>query len=250
MSDRAAPPLGALAVPLVVALAALAASTLAAVAGFGGAVILLPILVWAFGVREAVPILTVAQLIGNLSRVYFNRREVVLPVVGWFSLGAVPTAVLGGVLFATAPTSSLQRLLGTFLLASVIYRHSRVGRQAKVGLRGFLGVGGILGFLSAIVGTVGPLAAPFFLSYGLVRGAYIGTEALTAVVMHGVKLAVYGRYALLDSSSLETGLAIGLVMVFGSYLGRRIVDRVPERVFPWLVEAVLVVSGLQLLLSS
>jgi len=49
------------------------ASTLAAVAGFGGSAVLLPALVLVFGVRDAIPILTVAQLIGNLSRVWFNH---------------------------------------------------------------------------------------------------------------------------------------------------------------------------------
>jgi uncharacterized protein len=43
-------------------------SALAAVAGFGGAAVLLPLLTALFGVREAIPILTVAQLLGNLSR--------------------------------------------------------------------------------------------------------------------------------------------------------------------------------------
>jgi hypothetical protein len=60
---------------LVLALAALAASTLAAITGFGGAAVLLPVLIVVFGVREAVPILTVAQLIGNGSRVWFNRYD-------------------------------------------------------------------------------------------------------------------------------------------------------------------------------
>jgi hypothetical protein len=55
---------------------------LAAVAGFGGAAVLLPLLVTLFGVREAIPILTVAQLLGNLSRAWFNRSELDLPVVG------------------------------------------------------------------------------------------------------------------------------------------------------------------------
>jgi uncharacterized membrane protein YfcA len=49
----------------VVAVMAFVAAALAAVTGFGGAVVLLPVLAWAFGVRDAVPILTVAQLIGN-----------------------------------------------------------------------------------------------------------------------------------------------------------------------------------------
>src|SRR5881409_2770786 len=88
--------------------AAFLASTLAAVAGFGGAAVLLPALVAVFGVRDAIPILTVAQLIGNGSRVWFNRREVALPVVGWFALGAVPLALLGGLLFAAAPAPVLR----------------------------------------------------------------------------------------------------------------------------------------------
>jgi uncharacterized membrane protein YfcA len=40
---------------------AFVAATLAAVTGFGGAAVLLPVLVLAFGVRDAIPIRTMAQ---------------------------------------------------------------------------------------------------------------------------------------------------------------------------------------------
>lgn len=50
---------------VILASVALLASTLAAVTGFGGAAVLLPVLVAGFGMRDAVPILTVAQLISN-----------------------------------------------------------------------------------------------------------------------------------------------------------------------------------------
>ncbi|MSQ40674.1 MAG: sulfite exporter TauE/SafE family protein [Dehalococcoidia bacterium] len=230
--------------PALVAVAALLASTLAAVAGFGGAAIMLPLLVWAFGVRDAIPILTVAQLIGNLSRVVLNRSELSLPVVKWFAVGAVPAAIVGGVVFATAPAGALVRALGFFLLLLVAYRHTPWGKRARLGLRGFLPLGAISAFISALVGTVGPFMAPFFLAYGLVKGAYIGTEALATVVMHVVKLGVYGGYSLLSPRAVLVGVAIGAVMIVGSYAGKRILSRVPERVFPYLVEAVLVAAGL------
>jgi uncharacterized membrane protein YfcA len=242
------PALAGLAVPAAVTGVALVASVLAAVAGFGGAVVLLPVLVWAYGVREAVPILTVVQLIGNASRVAFNRRELVWPVAGWFAMGAVPLAVLGGLLFASAPAPVLKRLLGAFLLLAVAYRHTPLRRDVPLGGRGFAGLGAVAGFLSALLGTVGPLVAPFFLASGLAGGAYIGTEALTALTMHAVKLVVYGGAALLTPGAVGTGLAIGVVMVLGTYLGKLLLDRVPPRVFPRLVEAALVLSGLQLLL--
>jgi uncharacterized membrane protein YfcA len=44
------------------------------------------------------------------------------------------------------------------------------------------------------------------------------------------------------------GLAIGMVMIVGTYLGKRVLDRIPPRFFPALIELVLVISGTQLLL--
>jgi len=223
---------------------ALIASTIAAIAGYGGAAIMLPILLWAFGVRDAIPILTVAQLLGNLSRVWFNRGELDIAVVRWFALGAVPAAVLGGVLFATAPATALVRVLGVFLLLMVAYRRSRRGAATRIGLRGFPVLGATSGFVSALVGSVGPFMAPFFLAYGLVKGAYIGTEALATVTMHVVKLGVYGGYSLLGPFTIVIGLAIGAVMFLGSYLGKRLLDRLPEHLFPYFIEGVLLFAGL------
>ena len=80
---------------LGVACAGLVGFTIAGVAGFGGGVIMLPILVWVLGVREAVPALTIAQLIGSVGRVWIYRREISWRVVMWFSLGALPTSALG-----------------------------------------------------------------------------------------------------------------------------------------------------------
>jgi hypothetical protein len=223
--------------------AALAASTLAAVTGFGGAAVLLPALVAMFGVRDAIPILTVAQLIGNGSRVWFNRREVAVPVVAWFALGAVPLALLGGVLFATAPLGALKRLVGAFLLVMVLWRHLPRAPTWRPGVRAFALIGAVFSFLSALVGSVGPLMAPLFLAHGLVKGAYIGTEALATVVMHVAKLGAYQGTALLTLRSVAVGLALGPIMIVGSFVGKRILDRLPERAFVVIIELVLVGAG-------
>ncbi|HSQ29637.1 MAG TPA: sulfite exporter TauE/SafE family protein [Gemmatimonadaceae bacterium] len=229
---------------LAVGATALVASSLAAVTGFGGAAVLLPVLVVVYGVRDAVPILTVAQLIGNGSRVWFNRHELDYRVVRWFALGGVPFALAGGLLFARAPLSGLTRLLGLFLLLVVAWRHWRPGAVARPPVRAFAAIGAGASFLSALLGSVGPLMAPFFLAYGLVKGAYIGTEALATVIMHVVKLAAYRQAAVLSGDAALTGLALGPVMVLGSWSGKRILDRLPERVFVLLIEATMTAAGL------
>jgi uncharacterized membrane protein YfcA len=227
----------------LLAIVAFLAALLAAITGFGGAAVLLPMLVFVFGVREAIPILTVAQLIGNGSRVWFNRHELNLAVVGWFAQGGVPMALLGGFLFAHAPLAALTRVLGGFLLLIVVIRHLPKLKGFRTPLKGFVVIGAAASFLSALLGSVGPLMAPFFLAYGLVKGAYIGTEALSTVVMHVAKLIAYRESAILPMHAILSGLALGPLMVAGSFAGKRVVDRLPERVFVLIIDLTLLAAG-------
>ena len=235
--------------PILLAVAFFAA-TLAAVSGFGGAAVLTPVLVIFFGARLAIPILTVAQLVGNGSRVWFNRHELNYRVVAWFALGGVPTAILGAYLFARAPIPLLMRMLGAFLLAMALWRRLKPNSTPKIPLRGFAILGAISSFLSALLGSVGPLMAPFFLFYGLVKGAYIGTEAFATVIMHVTKLIVYRQQSVLPLDAILSGAALGPVMILGSFTGKKILDRIPERVFVLIIEAVMVGFGLYFLIHG
>ncbi len=207
---------------------------------------LLPVFVALFGVRDAVAVLTVSQLLSNGSRVWFNREHVVRPIVGSFALGAVPAAIVGALIFATAPLGALSRIIGAALLVMVFWRRFRPA-GLRPSLRGFAGVGALSGFGSALVGSLGPLTAPFFLAYGLIRRAYIGTEAASATVMHLTKLAVYGGASVLTLGSVGIGLALAPSTAAGAWVGSKLLDRLPGRTFLVLVEAGLIVAGLLLI---
>ena len=228
------------------AIVAFISSTLSGVAGFGGAMIFLPVLVASYGVRASVPILTVSVLLGNASRVYFNRRELDLKLVSLFSLGSIPFAVLGSFVYVSLPTLWLKKGIGVFLIGVVLYR--RLIREPKVKNPWvFTPLGMVTGFLSALMGGVGPISSPFFLAYGLTKEAFVGTEALCAVGMHLVKSVAYSRLHVLDSPALIAGLLFGVVMSFGSYAAKRILERMTREKFLILVEALLVIVGVVML---
>lgn len=65
------------------------------------------------------------------------------------------------------------------------------------------------------MGTVGPLMAPFFLAYGLMRNAYIGTDALATVAMQGTKLAVFGGVQVLKPELIVAGFTLLPFMIGG-----------------------------------
>ena len=228
--------------------ATFATAVLSAVAGFGGGALLLPIFVAALGARDAVAVLTVTQLASNGSRVWLNRAEIDTRLVGLFAAGAIPAAIAGALLLSAAPLPVLTKVIGGFLLIMVVWRRIWPG-ATRVGDAAFAGIGAASGFGSALVGSVGAMAAPFFLTRGLVRGAYIGTEAASALVMHVTKLIVFSAVAVLTLRTGLIGLALTPASAAGAWTGKRIVDRLPVRVFVLLVEAGLIAAGVLLIVT-
>ncbi len=229
---------------------AMLAGTVGGVVGFGSIVILLPVTTFLFGAQQAVPILTVAALVGNLSRAAFSWNDADWPAVGAYCAGAVPAAILGAFIFVSIDTALVQRLLGLFLLLMLPGRRWAASQSISMRRWQLVPLGAAMGLLSGIVGTVGPINAPFFLAYGLVKGAYLATEALGAAAVHVTKAAVYGRFALLDGEVIARGAFIGLGLLAGAWLGKRIVTRLEARAFILLVEALLAASGVWMILSA
>src|SRR6185369_16559071 len=180
-----------------------------------------------FGLRVAVPMLTLTQLSSNGFRAWLNRRELRWGLIGWFALGAVPFAVAGGLLLAHAPLGPLKRFLGVFLIGVVIWRR-RNPHPRKPSDPAFVGVGAASGLGSALLGSVGPLTAPFFLAYGLTRAAYIGTEAASALTMHLAKIAAYGAGDLLTARVLLYGAVLTPATLAGAWAGRKVVGRISD----------------------
>jgi uncharacterized membrane protein YfcA len=60
----------------------------------------------------------------------------------------------------------------------------------------------------------------------------------------------YGTTILMTTDTVATGLLLGAVMVAGTSLGKRVVDRVSEKTFANLIEAIMVLVGAYLVLAD
>jgi uncharacterized membrane protein YfcA len=148
-----------------------------------------------FGLRTAVPTLTLTQLASNGSRVWLNRRHLQWPIIGRFALGAVPFALAGGLLLAVAPLAPLKRVLGVFLLAVVVWRRVRPA-PPKPSPRAFVAVGAASGLGSALLGLV--------LTPATLAGAWAGKRTVDRISDRVFVLLV------------EAGLVVaGVLFLFG-----------------------------------
>ena len=224
--------------------------TIAGVAGFGGGVVALPVLVWVFGVREAIPILSISQVLSTGSRVWLHRDGINWPVVRLFSLGALPFSIVGSLIFISIDTTILVRILGVMMLLFVVYTRLPIGREFNMKLWGFVPLGAGTGFGSAFLGIPGPFAAVFYLAYGLTASAYISTSALGMGMIQVPKLIIFGSGDLITVRVLALGIGLGAIAAVSAVLGRVILRRVPEHVFPRIITAMLLISGVVFLIRG
>ncbi len=225
------------------------AATISGVAGFGGALILLPVLTHAVGVKAAIPILTVAQVFGNASRVWFGRTDLEWTPIVFFLLTALPATIFGSYLFVAIESRWIHISIGMFLIFLVVYRRMRV-RELVLGETSMLFGGALTGFLSGIAGSAGPLGAAFFLGLDLTATAYVASEAFTALIMHLTKTFIYNAFALVGEREIYYGVFIGMIMTLGSWTGKKLIERLSRDKFILLVELLLVVSGLHLIWNT
>ena len=235
---------------LVLLPVAFVASIVGGVAGFGAGVLLLPFIAWTAGIKATAPVLTVAMLVGNIGRIWWSRGEIDRAVVWRYLLGAVPGTALGALAYAGATSESLGRIIGLFLIAAVPLRRLLATTYVRVRLAHFPFLGLVFGALSSVVVTTGAITTPFFLSYGLRRGAYVATEATTSLAIHFTRGAAFTRLHVLTWEWTTLGLTLGVIMFGGSWVARRILDRMSDRVFLAAIETLLVVMGLHFLVVS
>jgi len=224
------------------------AATISGIAGFGGSLIILPVFSFIIGAKRAIPILTIAWMMGNLSRAGFGYKEIRWKPVIYFCAGALPTAILGARMFVELPSGLIMKAIGIFLLVVVILRHLKI--KYAIAEKWFIPFGALVGFLSAVLGSAGPIGAVAFLSLNLAPTAYVASEAVTAVVMHLTKTVVYGRYALLTRQDFVIGVILGLAMAVGSWTARRFIKKMSGKIFGYFVDVLLVVSAFSLFFNK
>jgi uncharacterized membrane protein YfcA len=220
------------------------------VVGFGASILMMPVLVFAFGPKEAVPIMAIASVLANWMRVAIWWREVDWRVNAAYCATAVPAAALGARTLIALDARMVEAGLGIFLIAVIPIRRWLMARGFSVTLWGLALVGAAIGVLSGVVASTGPLNTPFFLAYGLTKGAYISTEAVGSGAVSLVKSLVFRTYGILPWETIVRGLLVGASLMVGSWFAKAIVMRMDARHYASILEVMMVLAGLTMIYAA
>ena len=225
----------------------LIAGTLSGIVGFGASIMLMPVLMLAFGPQEAVPIMAICALLANFSRVAVWWREVDWRANAYYCVTAVPCAALGARTLLILDPRLVEGILGVLFIVMVPMRRWLFARGMRIEAWHLTLVGAGIGFLSGLVASTGPINTPFFLAYGLVKGAYLATEALGSMAIGITKAIVFQRFDALPLETVGRGLLIGASLMAGSRLAKGFVLRLDASQFRLLMDGLLIGAGLVLL---
>jgi uncharacterized protein len=228
----------------------LVAGTVGGIFGFGTSIILLPPLVIFFGPYEAVPMMAVTAVMANVSRVAVWWREVRWKVCAAYSVTAIPGAALGARTLLSMDPKSIDVALGVFFLLMTPARRWLQRAGIRVRLWQLSLVGAVIGFVTGIVASTGPINTPFFLACGLVKGAFISTEAAASLSVYLTKGIVFNQLGALPFDLLSKGIVVGCSVMAGSYLAKGLVMKLETAQFKLLMDGLMLLAGITMMVTA
>lgn len=235
---------------LFVLLVGLLAGTISGIVGTGSSIMLMPVLVYEYGPKEAVPIMAVAAVMANFSRILAWWREVDWRACTAYSLTGIPAAALGARTLLALPSHTVDIAIGVFLLAMVPVRHWLAKHDLKANLWQLAIGGAIIGYLTGIVVSTGPLSVPLFLFYGLTKGAFLATEAASSLGLYLSKSVTFQRFGALTPDVFLKGLIAGASLMSGAFIAKRFVLHLKPDMFRLIMDGIMLAAGISLLYSA
>jgi uncharacterized membrane protein YfcA len=232
---------------LLVLVVGTVAGLVSGIVGTGATVILLPVLVFAFGPKSAVPIMAVVALMSNFAKITAWWKEIDWRAVAAYAVGGIPGAALGARTLLALPPHIVDLALGAFFLAMIPGRRWLAARAFKVGPVVLVPAGFAIGFLTGVVVSTGPISVPLFTAYGLSKGAFIATEAAGSLALYISKAAAFRTFGALPTDIIVKGLITGSSVMAGTYIARLAMQRLSLHHFQRLLDVMMLVSGAALM---
>ncbi len=211
--------------------AAFLAEVVGTIAGFGSSTVFLPLALLFFDFKTALVLVALSHIFGNIGRISFFRHGLDKRVLAMFGIPSVILTLIGALLVAHIPQDMLKAVLGVFLVVYTVVSFWKEDVNVKQSLLNSVVGGGLSGFLAGLIGTGGA----FLSAFGLPKEKYMATAAAVALAVDVTRIPVYLAGGFLSSQYYWYIPFLFFIVLAGSFTGKQIVKRVPEKIFKKVV---------------
>jgi len=229
---------------ILLILIAFGTSTLTAITGIGGGMMLIAIMPGFIPAAAIVPVHGIVQLFSNSSRALFGLR-----FLRWeFVLAFISGSVIGG-LFAAGITREINLEYTPLIIAAyILFTIWGPKLEFKKPLKGeFVLIGAVQTGLSMMVGATGPMGQAALLRKGLQRDALVVTAALMMTFTHLIKVVLFALLGFSFISYWQIIIGMSAAVILGALLGTHIRYKIPEALFRRILKWALTVLALRMI---
>lgn len=222
-------------------------SLITATLGAGGGIILLGIMAQVLPPQFIIPLHGVVQLGSNGGRASMSWRHIDWKLIGTFLPGAIVGALLGSVVLVALPPSIMYLTIALFIL--YLCWGPKLPKMV-LSKWGTVFAGGLTTFIALFVGAAGPLVAAFIKQVHADRFRTVATFAMAMTVQHVLKVVVF------ESAGFSLGAWLPLLVcmvisgAIGTWVGLRLLKRLPDRYFYQFFNIILTLMALRLIWQS
>ena len=222
-------------------------------AGFPG-LALVNVLVMAelFGAKQSVGLILPLLIVCDISVYPMFRRHAAWHQV-WPIL--VPTffgIVLGYVFLGNIDNASARKTIGLIILIMLTLQLVRGYRQHFLqqlpDSRGFRwGTGLIIGVSTMMANAAGPVYSIYALVCKMPKHLFLGIGARCFLLVNLIKLPFMADLDIINAWSLRVDCFLLPGIFAGIFIGKRLIDRIPQRAFEFLLYAFSLIAGVRLM---
>ena len=245
---------------IILIIAAFITSSISAILGMGGGIILLGIM--ALIIPEGYMVIALhgmIQLFSNTTRTYIFReylkKELITEFLKGVLLGLSLSTLLIIFLIQLFDVESanqikveiLKPLIGIFIIWFLFFKKTTQTIKNK----SFILVGGISGLATTFIGATGPLIAPFFLNNKLSKNNIIANKAACQMITHFGKIPLFIYFFNVNYiNEYQILLPLILAVFLGTNFGKILLQFIPENIFRILFKTALTIIAIRLILIN
>lgn len=223
-------------------------------AGFGFALLFMPVAGQLLGIHQAAPLMASMSMVLNARLFYLHRKAVDWPEARRLILSALPGLAVGLLLLKYGDPVLLKHLLGVSLIAYALYalviepliRPADTPDQPFH--RSWMGI--VAGFIAGFFGGACAVNGPPIVVYAAIRrwprDRFKGVLQAFFLVLNTITVAAYASAGLVTQSTLFTALACVPGLIVGAYLGHHASSRLSPAAFRQAVLVLVLVLGVAL----
>ena len=231
--------------------AGMVAFIISTISGGGGAMLLIPTTSWMIGTAFAPPVINLATLISNASRLYLFWNDIDWSLTKYYVPSALVGAWLAALVFSRLDANWIQLLVGVFLVSTIFqYKFGKVNKTFDMPKVGFIPLGFVVAFMSTLVGGLGPILNPFYMNAGLEKENLIATKTANSFFVGIVQIASYSFFGVITAKLWIYGLVLGLGAVVGNVIGKRFLAGMSISQFRIMLLILMVISGIVMIIRN